>query len=505
MDLNQQRCPYCSSAALALCENEDGRYFVGCSKCGARGPDVPQPAQASILPELNSNNLLRTVIDEAPDIILLKDWEGRFLLCNRALARLYGSTPEQMLGKSDVDFNPDIEQVRFYQDNIQAVMRSGELQVVEEASTDAATGEVRYFQSIKKPLKGPDGGDRILVIAHDVTELKRAYRLLEENEKRYAYAMEAAGEGIWDWDIPNNQVRHNPKWCEMLGLDDRLAIHDMKVLAELIHPEDRSSMLSAVQNAIDSAGEYNHEHRMLCADGRQIWVYDRGRVVEYSDDGEPARMVGSISDVTSRKEVERRLAETNRIVEESNERLERQVAERTAELAELNLELRELARKDALTGVGNRLHLEDWLAGQVLESSMAVVMLDIDHFKQVNDRYGHKWGDRVLRKVAQCLRNHVRHDDLVARIGGEEFLLVLKGITLEQALAVAEELRGRIAQQVVLPEGQSVTASLGVTMMEPKAFDHAWSVADALLYRAKREGRNRVIASRGEDQPSSGS
>ncbi len=495
MELSHQTCPYCGSLALRLRANNRGQYFQGCEDCGARGPLVPQPSAARLDPGANSYNLLRTVIDEAPDIIMLKDWDGRFLICNRALAQLYGSTPEQMVGKSDADYNPDVEQVRFFKQNIQAVMRSGQVQVVEEVSTDAKTGEVRYFQSIKKPLKGPDGSDRILVIAHDVTELRRAYTQIEEKEKRYSYAMEAAGEGIWDWDIPNNQVRHNPKWCELLGLDDRLAIHDMAVLAQLIHPDDKDSMMAAVQHALDNIGEYSHEHRMLCDDGREIWVYDRGRVVEYSDEGKPVRMVGSISDITLRKEVERRLAETNRLIEASNEQLERQVAERTAELASLNQELQSLARKDALTGVGNRFQLQDWLADQALDSTTALIMLDIDHFKHVNDRYGHKCGDQVLKAVARCLTDHIRHNDLVARIGGEEFLLILADISLQQACAVAEQLRNRIAGMGVLPDGQSVTASFGVSMAASSCFDQAWSNVDTALYQAKREGRNRVVAS----------
>ncbi len=495
MELSQQTCPYCGSSVLSLREDAQGGCFLECEQCGARGPRASSRSEVEFQPRLGNDNLLRTVIDEAPDIIMLKDWEGHFLICNRALANLYGSTPDAMAGKTDADYNSDAEQVQFYRENIQSVMRNGKVQIVDEESTDAKTGEVRYFQSIKKPLKGPDGSDRILVIAHDVTELRRAYQLVEESEKRYAYAMEAAGEGIWDWDIAANLVRHNPKWCELLGLDDQLLMHDMTVLAQLIHPDDRDGMMLAVQRALDGVGEYAHEHRMLCDDGREIWVYDRGRVVEYSDSGRPVRMVGSITDVTTRKEVERRLAETNRIIEANNEQLEQQVAARTAELASLNLELQQLARKDPLTGVGNRFQLQDWLTAQPLGGTTALIMLDIDHFKQVNDHYGHQCGDQVLKAVARCLSAHIRHDDLLARIGGEEFLLILGDISLEQACAVAEQLRSKIAQLVLLPDGLGVTASFGVTMVASKGFDQAWSIADAALYQAKREGRNRVVTS----------
>ncbi|MFG1491419.1 PAS domain-containing protein, partial [Oceanospirillum sp. HFRX-1_2] len=249
----------------------------------------------------------------------MKNFEGDFLLCNESLARLYGSTPKEMVGKSDADFNPNKDQVAFYKQNIQQVMRSGKLQIVEEASTDADTGEVRYFQSIKKPLKGPDGRDRILVIAHDITELKHAHRLIEEKERRYAYAMAAAGEGIWDWDIPGKRVQHNRKWCDLLGLDSSHTSHDISVLSGLIHPEDHDAMMAALNQALAGDGIYSHEHRMVRASGDIFWGYDRGRVVEWDESGQPVRMVGSITDITDRKHAEQKLAVAKAELEKSNQ------------------------------------------------------------------------------------------------------------------------------------------------------------------------------------------
>ncbi|MBR9828703.1 MAG: diguanylate cyclase [Oceanospirillales bacterium] len=489
-------CPYCGNQQLGVQKGRRGVHFMHCADCGGRGPDMPISTKPSMLPHLQSDSLMHTVINEAPDIILLKDWNGRFLLCNSAVARLYSTTPEQMIGKTDADFNPDREQVRFYQENIQAVMRSGVVQVVEETSTDVATGKPRYFQSIKKPLKRPDGSNCILVIAHDVTELKNAYALLEQKEKRYDYAMEAAGEGIWDWDILNDRVSHNHKWCELLGLDDALTEHPMSALGALIHPQDRNDMMAAVQQALGGEGVYTHEHRMLRTSGEVVWVYDRGRVVEYNEAGRPRRMVGSISDITARKMAERRLEEASQQVAQTNEQLEKLVAERTEALAEANRELQILARRDALTGVGNRLQLDEWLFGLSRDRSAVVIMLDIDHFKRINDRYGHKMGDQVLKTVAQCLTEHVRHDDLVARMGGEEFLLVLTGVSLKQAMAVVEKLRAHIEALDILPEGgQHITASFGVAVLVDNDFDHAMACADEALYEAKHRGRNRVVAS----------
>ena len=445
------------------------------------------------------DSLLRTVIDESPDIIIMKDWEGRFMLCNRALARLYGSEPEQMVGKSDADFNDNAEQVRFYLENVQQIMRGSETVIVEESSTDADTGDMRYYHSIKKPLRGADGSRRILVIAHDVTDLMRARRQAEESERRYAYAMEAAGEGLWDWDVVRGTVRHNPKWCELLGLDVSHSEHDINVLESLIHPDDRGSVFASLQRALQEDDVYDHEHRMIRADGQQIWVTDRGRVVERDGEGNPLRMAGSIADTTSRKVAELKLEKASAELAASNQHLEELVAQRTMELEQANRELKRQAHLDGLTGVSNRLALERWIghARQPAEGAAqtaSVIMLDIDYFKSINDLYGHIRGDEVLCQVADCLRASLRSQDMITRFGGEEFLLVLPGASLAEAQAIAEDLRQQIQALNVLRDGRNITASFGVAQVDQDTGDYYQAIAraDEALYQAKANGRNRV-------------
>jgi diguanylate cyclase (GGDEF)-like protein len=268
----------------------------------------------------------------------------------------------------------------------------------------------------------------------------------------------------------------------------------MAVLGELIHVDDIASMMSALDTALEGAGYYSSEHRMVRPNDSEIWVHDRGRVVERNAEGKPLRMVGSINDITSRKVFERRLAETNRRIERSKEQLEGQVVERTAALARLNQELEELAKRDMLTGVGNRLRLDDWLVAQPEGNACVLVMLDVDHFKQVNDRYGHKVGDEVLQSIAQSLVLSVRRDDLVIRWGGEEFLIVLSPIDINQAVLIAENLRLRVSGLNALPDGGKVTASLGVAGGLCREFDRVLVEADSAMYVAKQAGRNRVMA-----------
>jgi diguanylate cyclase (GGDEF)-like protein len=159
--------------------------------------------------------------------------------------------------------------------------------------------------------------------------------------------------------------------------------------------------------------------------------------------------------------------------------------------------MREMAYRDALTGAANRRRLEDELAyqGRVVRSGLdvALVYLDLDRFKTVNDEHGHVVGDRVLIAVAVVLEQHVRSGDLVARPGGEEFVVVAPGLAPEDAREMAERLRVALPAAVERDAGVRVTASFGVTALradeEPaRALDRV----DALMYRAKRDGRDRV-------------
>jgi diguanylate cyclase (GGDEF)-like protein len=189
--------------------------------------------------------------------------------------------------------------------------------------------------------------------------------------------------------------------------------------------------------------------------------------------------------------------------------LERKVDERTQALSAANEQLQELSRTDPLTGLANRRRLEEALAGEWrralgTETPIAILMIDIDHFKPYNDRYGHLAGDRCLQQVARALAGSVRTPDLVVRYGGEEFAVILPGAGLDAACEVAERSRFSIAtlqeEHRASPTG-FVTASVGVASVvptpgiSPQALVEA---ADEGLYKAKRNGRNRMgVATRG--------
>ncbi len=174
--------------------------------------------------------------------------------------------------------------------------------------------------------------------------------------------------------------------------------------------------------------------------------------------------------------------------------------------AELDRSL-ELAVTDPLTGLRNRRYVRRHLEGVLRNAGAAVLLIDVDRFKSVNDSLGHAAGDIVLREVAERVRAHIRAADVVARYGGEEFLVVMSGTAAEEAALVAERLRAAIAASPVMAEGQAVpvTASVGVASGESGTLsDDVIAAADAALYAAKKGGRNRVEIARAEDWPTRG-
>ena len=255
--------------------------------------------------------LFEAVFEEIPDVIVLKDAQGDFLLCNQTLARLYNTTPEAMVGKHDGDFGVPKALADGYRANVLGIMARGETEVVFEDSRNALTGEIRHFKSIKRPFKDARGRNQILVIAHDITDVVRAQQQVAQSEQRLQEVMAATQEGIWDWHVASGRVVHNQRWYRILGFEDGEITGHVDAFSKRIHPDDKAMVWQRLRQLLDGQGEfYSSEHRMVCKDGSEIWVLDRGRVAERNAQGEPVRVVGAYVDISERKrhEVELNIA-----------------------------------------------------------------------------------------------------------------------------------------------------------------------------------------------------
>lgn len=147
-----------------------------------------------------------------------------------------------------------------------------------------------------------------VVMFQDITDRQKMEEQLRVSEEQLSYALEATGEGIWDWQIESGHVSHNHQWCELLGLNDEYLEHDLEFFSAIIHPDDVKRVMSELDHAIGENKSYHSIYRMLTRDGKNLWVEDRGKVVQSDSRGKPLRMVGSIADITMRRQMEATLA-----------------------------------------------------------------------------------------------------------------------------------------------------------------------------------------------------
>jgi len=328
---------------------------------------------------------------------------------------------------------------------------------------------------------------------------------IDEAEKTLASILEIIREGVWDWDALSGKVERSPGWYRMLGYDVDSLENDVLTWENVIHPEDYPRVMEHFEAYLSGEStRYRIEYRCRCADGSYRWIEDVARIVERTPEGKVARMIGAHLDIHTAKTAQDELNRQNALLRNDNATLENLVKERTLELRQLNIALQQqleqsshIANHDRLTSVYNRYMFEETLHKEISRARrysrpLSLIMLDVDFFKEINDRYGHQTGDAVLREIASILQQSLRDSDLVARWGGEEFVIILPNTAREQALSAAENLRDILAHHRFAKE-ISITCSFGVTAYrEGDSVDTLFTRIDKALYRAKEFERNNV-------------
>jgi diguanylate cyclase (GGDEF)-like protein/PAS domain S-box-containing protein len=296
-----------------------------------------------------------------------------------------------------------------------------------------------------------------LVLA--VMERERVEHALRESEERYALAAQGANEGLWDWNLETDEVYFSPRWQSMLGYADGEIGNRPADWFGLVHPDDLDRLMTELAAPRSGATPlFENEHRVRHKDGAYRWVLSRGIAVRHAS-GVPHRMAGSQSDITDR------------------------------------------TMHDPLTGLPNRALFVDRLEHAALRTQrhpdalFAVILLDIDRFKLVNDSLGHAIGDQLLGVVARRLEASLRPGDTVARLGGDEFAILLEEIAdVGDAVQVAQRTQEVLAEPYTL-DGHEVftTASMGIALSgsESARPEDFLRDADTALHRAKALGKAR--------------
>jgi len=277
--------------------------------------------------------------------------------------------------------------------------------------------------------------------------------------------------GTWIWSVPSNRVICNKQKILNLGYaeEEIPELIGYEFFTDLLHPQDYDPVMDQMRRHLKGIDPvYEAQYRIRHTDGSWRWYYDRGKVTKRDDEGRPLQLVGIVFDITQQKAME--------------EQLERQ-----------NILLKEMVDHDALTRVLSRRAIFLMLEAAVARSdSVAVIMFDIDHFKRINDTYGHLIGDDILISVAHLMQQALRSEDRVGRYGGEEFLVVLERISEAEAMKIAERVRLQI-QKHTFVQDIKLTISGGVAISKGMHADQLVQEADNHLYEAKRRGRDRIV------------
>ncbi len=340
---------------------------------------------------------------------------------------------------------------------------------------------------------------RYLVQALDASARKQQEKAWHQAAEILAVAERAAGAGAWRWNHARNEGQWSAEMFRLFGLDPQRHSVSIESWLSAVHPADRDATIANLDDILKQRDSFVDSYRVLRPDGQVIWIDCHGQVTRDAQ-GNAIEMAGVCIDATAQK-----LAELQ--IMQLNAELETKVRVRTAELLKLNDELRQLARHDVLTGLPNRLAANERIELEFVAlrrdgQPCAMLLIDIDHFKRVNDGFGHAVGDRVLRWVGRTLLQSLRESDFVARWGGEEFLVLLPATGLEDALLVGEKLR-RAVECCTDPDVGTTTISLGLALVTACMSDTDTPLreADACLYAAKRGGRNQLVAAANGQPP----
>lgn len=420
------------------------------------------------------NQFVQSILDNSPNLISLRDQSGQLLLINKSF-RDWVKKDFQLVGKSLFDIFPEEVAERLQRQDLKVINDSETLEYDETLKN--SEGQERTFLTLKFPVPRNLNQQAVCTIATDISDRTHYEHKLQESESSLRIIIENLPTAIVILDMHSNRFEEVNRGAELLFGLSRLQLCKMSPME--VSPEFQENGTSSEEvgkNHITRAMhgetpvfEWTHQH----ISGRQIPC--EVRLVRLPK-SEGARVMGIITDISERKAAEQALRN---------------------EQSRLNY----LAHHDTLTQLPNRLLLLDRLGQATLRSKrekmqLAVFMLDLDGFKEINDTLGHNIGDQVLKEVAERIRKLLRASDTAARLGGDEFVILIENLQgEEEAVVVAKKLLHTLSQPFDLEDNHiCISASIGIALfptLNCKKADYLLDHADMAMYQAKRAGKNR--------------
>ena len=411
---------------------------------------------------------LRATFDQAAvGIAHISLPERRFLSVNDTFCRMTGYERDELLARVAPDIiHPNDRMIGGEQ--YQRLVREDISSFTMVKRYVRKNGQVIWARITVSAVRNENGDTpNAMDVIEDITDAKLAEQARQDTERRLALAVDIAQLGFWEWNVETNELYWSPRFKKQLGYEDHELPGKIAEWQSRIHPEDRERVLDFFSSETPwvTSECYEVQYRLRHRDGNFRWFL--ARTAPATDpDGKLVKLIGTQLDITERKVMER--------------------------------SIREAAQHDALTGLPNRaliLEFADHLiaASQRHHGRVALLFIDLDRFKPINDLHGHEVGDRLLQEVAHRLSNCIRKEDMVGRIGGDEFLIVLSHLTDSHwAATVARHVLDSIERPFPIDSRElSISSSIGISYFPQHGNDvdvlvHA---ADVAMYRAKQSGR----------------
>ncbi|MDH4230255.1 MAG: diguanylate cyclase [Nitrospirota bacterium] len=431
----------------------------------------------------NDRQLTSSIVNAVGEGVVAFDLEGRLTHLNRAAEKyICPEHPEESTHTvHDLCLGPCGGGRVEAADLLRRVAESGLPVILDEIVASCPHAATQYLEGVAGPLYDADGVLAGGVISlRDVTNRRRMEEALRASAIRHEQAQRIAHLGHWDWNLASGDLTWSGEVFRIFGYRVGEVTPSYSLFLERIHPDDREAVQRAVDQCLASNGPYWVEHRVVLPDGTERTVLEQGEITHDATSGQITHLMGTVHDITARKELEARLEE--------------------------------LAITDGLTGLFNRRHFDHRLAEEFRRAvtyydlPVSLLLLDVDHFKHLNDSRGHPAGDAVLQALGAMLRRYLRSVDVAARYGGEEMAVILPQTSGEAALDVAERLRGAIGNMWVDTGRDAVQVTVSIGVADPQELNlvsaEDWlQAADTALYEAKHGGRDRVVRARPMDQP----
>lgn len=313
----------------------------------------------------------------------------------------------------------------------------------------------------------PEAAQTLLALMHAQGEVAR----LSEREQLFSALLVSVNAVLWAFDWESRRVLYvSPAYERIFGRSAGLLLSDYNQWRDSIYPDDLDYAERSLAEVLVKGADEDREYRIIAADGQVRWLSDKCFINRQAEPGQPVIIVGIAEDITDKKQME--------------------------------TELQRLATTDVLTQSSNRRHFfecahREFEQARHQGTPLAFLLLDIDDFKVINDTYGHQEGDNVLQRIAESGRATLRRADVFGRVGGEEFAAVFPGCAPDMAMQVAERLQREI-QRLSFSHGDQtfgITVSQGLTSLtaEDESVDSLFARADAAMYQAKHQGKNRIV------------